>query len=47
MFNKSQVDYSDIMMFSLAVIVSIPEIGLVSAALVSIPPVEGLLAIVL
>ena len=47
MFKKSQVDYADIMMFSLAAAMSIPALGLIAAALVSIPAVEGILATIL
>lgn len=47
MFKNSQVDYADIMMFSLAVAMGIPALGLIAAALISIPTVEGMLATIL
>ena len=47
MFKKSQVDYADIMMFTLAAAMSIPALGLIAAALISIPTIEGMLATIL
>ena len=44
MLKKHQIDYADIMMITLACIMSLPAMGLVFAAVTTVPAVEGILA---